>query len=512
MDYPKSVPNVGLVDGHFVDENPATGQVGSLIPAAWGDAITREILNVITAGGLVPSESNVTQLLQAILTIAASDNKRSVRVATTGPIALSGLQTIDGVQLVAGDRVLVKNQANAAQNWIFVAAAGAWQRAQDADDSIECIPGHFVPVQAGTANALTVWQLTNTTPPVLGTTPLNFALSQGKTGVTAGTYRQVTVDALGRVMAGLNPTTLAGYGITNAYTATEVDTALGYKANLQSPLFTGTPRADTAALGTNTSQLATCAFVLATVNAVIGAAPGALDTLVELAAALGNDPNFATTITNALAAKAPLLSPVLTGNPTAPTPSLADRTDRVATTQFVGQVLADLVADPWAMQPIGVPIPVFAGAAEPPRDKGYRYIKLTYGDAYNTGVLTGEVMTGVAPLVVSYGRVALAGSPINGNTVYLLNTERRYIRPGGAGALQNDAVQNITAVLSGQISTATAVTPSGAFSGTAPSWSAGVNVEGRGIENLTFDASRVARTDNETRTKNIGANLYMRIK
>lgn len=512
MDYPKSVPNVGLVDGHFVDENPATGQVGSLIPAVWGDAITREILNVITAGGLVPSESNVTQLLQAILVIAASDNKRSVRVATTGPIALSGLQTVDGVQLVAGDRVLVKNQANAAQNWIFVAAAGAWQRAQDADDSIECIPGHFVPVQAGTANALTVWQLTNTTPPVLGTTPLTFALSQGKTGVAAGTYQQVTVDAMGRVLAGLNPTTLAGYSITDAYTKAQLDLLLAAKLPVANAALTGTPTCSTAPLGTTTYQIANTMFVENTVRALIGAAPGALDTLVELAAALGNDPNFATTITNALAAKAPLLSPVLTGNPTAPTPSVADRTDRLATTQFVGQVLADLVADPWAMQPIGVPIPVFAGAAEPPTNKGYRYIKLTYGDAYNAGVLTGEVMTGVAPLVVAYGRVSLTGSPINGNTVYLLNTERRYIRPGGAGALQNDAVQNITATLSGQISTATAITPTGAFSCTAPSWSAGVNVEGRGIENLTFDASRVARTDNETRTKNIGANLYMRIK
>ena len=66
MDYPKSVPNVGLVNGKFVDENTATGQVGSLIPSAWGNAVTDEMLNVIRAGGKQPAESESNQLLAAI--------------------------------------------------------------------------------------------------------------------------------------------------------------------------------------------------------------------------------------------------------------------------------------------------------------------------------------------------------------------------------------------------------------------------------------------------------------
>ncbi|WP_445494349.1 gp53-like domain-containing protein [Pseudomonas sp. 8(2025)] len=222
MDYPKSIPGVGLVDGHFVDENPATGQVGSLIPAAWGDAITQEILNVIKAAGMAPSESNVSQLAAAVQAIAASDIKRSVLVATTGPIALSGLQSIDGVAVPAGARVLVKNQANSAQNWIYVAAAGSWTRAQDADDSAKCTPGHLIGVQSGTANAGAVWQLANTAIPVLGTTALVFTLAIGKTGVIAGEYRRVVVDALGRITGGSNPTTLGGYGITDGATKTEV--------------------------------------------------------------------------------------------------------------------------------------------------------------------------------------------------------------------------------------------------------------------------------------------------
>jgi hypothetical protein len=74
-------------------------------------------------------------------------------------------------------------------------------------------------------------------------------------------------------------------------------------ARLAGPAFTGTPTAPTAAGGTNTTQLATTAFVQSAVNGIVNAAPGALDTLDELAAALGDDANFATTVTNSLAAK-----------------------------------------------------------------------------------------------------------------------------------------------------------------------------------------------------------------
>lgn len=66
MDYPKSVPNVGLVNGKFIDENTTTGVVGSLIPCGWGNAVTDEILNVILAAGLVPTEADHDQLLEAI--------------------------------------------------------------------------------------------------------------------------------------------------------------------------------------------------------------------------------------------------------------------------------------------------------------------------------------------------------------------------------------------------------------------------------------------------------------
>lgn len=71
MDYPKTVQGVGLVDRKFVNENPVTGQVGSLIPAEWGNSVTDEILNVIQAAGMEPNEQATNQLIQAIRQLAA---------------------------------------------------------------------------------------------------------------------------------------------------------------------------------------------------------------------------------------------------------------------------------------------------------------------------------------------------------------------------------------------------------------------------------------------------------
>jgi hypothetical protein len=66
LDYPKSVPSVGLVNGQFVDEDPIAGKPGSLIPATWGNSVTQEILNVVQAAGLTPNESSNNQLLAAL--------------------------------------------------------------------------------------------------------------------------------------------------------------------------------------------------------------------------------------------------------------------------------------------------------------------------------------------------------------------------------------------------------------------------------------------------------------
>jgi hypothetical protein len=109
--------------------------------------------------------------------------KTSVRAATTGnDITLNGTQTIDVVALAVGDRVLVKDQATASQNGIYVVAAGAWKRADDANTSALMEPGMVVRVCEGNDNGGlnvnfggTEWILTTTGPITLGTTDLVFA-------------------------------------------------------------------------------------------------------------------------------------------------------------------------------------------------------------------------------------------------------------------------------------------------------------------------------------------------
>ena len=195
------------------------------------------------------------------------DAKASARVATTANITLSGTQTIDGVSVIAGDRVLVKNQTAPAQNGIYLVAAGAWTRTTDADTWDELVSA-FVFVEAGTANANNGYTCTIASGGTLGTTAVTWTQFSGAgqitagagltktgntidvgtasssrivvntdnidlalTGVTAGDFFKVTVDAYGRVTAGSNPTTLAGYGITDAYTKTYIDTLFGSTAS-----------------------------------------------------------------------------------------------------------------------------------------------------------------------------------------------------------------------------------------------------------------------------------------
>ena len=125
--------------------------------------------------------------------------------------------------------------------------------------------------------------------------------------------------------------TAAGSGVS----LSTMNTALALKANLLGPTFTGVPAAPTANSGTNTTQIATTAFVNAEVAALVDSSPAALNTLNELAAAIGDDANFSTTITNSIATKAPLSAPTFTGVPAAPTASAGTNTTQLATTAFV---------------------------------------------------------------------------------------------------------------------------------------------------------------------------------
>lgn len=203
------------------------------------------------------------------------DAKASVRVATTANIALSGTQTIDGIALVAGDRVLVKDQSSAAQNGLYVVSAGAWTRTADANTWTELVSA-FTFVEQGAVNGNNGFLCTITAGGTLETTAVSWVQFSGAgqidagtgltktgnqlnvgtassarivvnadnldlatTGISAGTYKSLTIDAYGRATAGSNPTSLSGYGIADAYTKTEADTLLGGKLSLTGGTMSG---------------------------------------------------------------------------------------------------------------------------------------------------------------------------------------------------------------------------------------------------------------------------------
>lgn len=158
------------------------------------------------------------------------------------------------------------------------------------------------------------------------------------------------------------------------------------------------------------------------------------------------------------------------------------------------------ISDGWATQPIGVPIPLFSnltGTASPPTGNGYTYIKLTAADSYNTGLLTGETLSGSAPLNLATATINVAGSPINGQVVDLINTSRRFLRAGSAGTAEQDALQDHNHAISIHSSDTTA-----GFS----AFKTVANVQQTGS---TGNAG--GRVATETRVKNIGVTYFMRV-
>src|SRR5439155_1307445 len=108
------------------------------------------------------------------LTGSSVATKLPVKAATTVNISLGSAQVIDGVSVVAGDRVLVKNQTTGANNGIYVVASGAWSRATDFDTSADVTAGLTVVVVEGSTNGGKVWLLTTSGAITLGVTSLAF--------------------------------------------------------------------------------------------------------------------------------------------------------------------------------------------------------------------------------------------------------------------------------------------------------------------------------------------------
>lgn len=190
-------PPVSPSVGYAIGGDPGTGTPATKPGAYWYHMITESLRRLLVASGLTPDHTNLDQVtlaVQELIRQAAGDYKASVRVATTANItALNGgaPNTLDGVTLVAGDRILVKDQTTASQNGLYVVttlgtgANGTWGRAGDADAAGELTSGAVVAVEEGSANADSQWMLVTDGVITIGTTSLVF-VRQGGAGQQAG--------------------------------------------------------------------------------------------------------------------------------------------------------------------------------------------------------------------------------------------------------------------------------------------------------------------------------------
>lgn len=193
-----TVDTYGRVTGtQAVAQSDITSLVDSVYVNAAGDTMSGNLAmggNLVTGLGAPVSAGDATNKGYVDALVSGLSWKQATKAATTGNITLSGEQTVDGVALVAGDRVLVKNQTDATENGIYVVAAGAWARSTDADIGTE-LDGAAVYVQQGSTNADSGWTQT-TSNVTIGTSNIVWSQFSGSNAYIGGTGIDITGNTI----------------------------------------------------------------------------------------------------------------------------------------------------------------------------------------------------------------------------------------------------------------------------------------------------------------------------
>lgn len=182
--------------------------------------------------------------------------KEPVRAATTANITLSGAQTIDGVSVIAADRVLVKNQSTGADNGVYVAASGSWTRAGDFDAASELVGG-TVFVSEGATNGNSTWTMTTDGPITIGSTAMVWTQAGAGTSYSAGDGIDITggVISVDPAVVALKASATIGDGTATTITFTHNLNTKDVVVSVREASGDAVVLADVVANGVNTVQI-----------------------------------------------------------------------------------------------------------------------------------------------------------------------------------------------------------------------------------------------------------------
>lgn len=231
-----------------------------------------------TAGTVSTTPSASTDIANKLYvdTVAQGlDAKASCVAATTANITLSAAQTIDGISIIAGNRVLVKNQTLTQNNGIYLCAAGSWTRTTDADTWDE-LTSAFTFIEQGTTNGDTGWVCTANAGGTLGTTSLPWSQFSGAGSYTASTGLTLTGTAFSLtapVTVALGGTNATSAGIASFNNITGYTAAGATGTTSTNLVFSTSPTLITPALGTPTAIVLTSATGLPLTTGVTGTLP-----------------------------------------------------------------------------------------------------------------------------------------------------------------------------------------------------------------------------------------------